>query len=355
VFSEQESDRLPEYKPYDHTIDLKLDAPETLQSKVYLMPVNEQEELDHFLEENLWKGYITASKAPMSSPVFFIKKKDGKLQLIQDYQKLNNIMIKNCYPLPLASEIINQLCNAKYFMKFDVWWGYNNVQIKTGDEWKAAFVTNCRLFEPQVMFFGMTNSLATFQGMMNTIFANLVTAGKVAIYLDDILIFTSNLEEHCCITHKVLKCLQEHDLYLQPEKCEFEKTEVEYLSLIISEGRIHMDPAKVKVVKEWAEPWNLCNVCTFLGFANCYCCFIAGFIKIMHPLNNLTKKDIPWHWTFVERCAFQSLKDIFISKPVLAQWDPAHPTCIETDASNHTTAGMISQLGDDSKWHPVAY
>jgi hypothetical protein len=106
VFSEQESDRLPEHKPYDHTIDLKPDAPETLQSKVYPMPVNEQEELDRFLEENLRKGYITPSKSPMSSPVFFIKKKDGKLWLIQDYWKLNNITIKNRYPLPLASEII---------------------------------------------------------------------------------------------------------------------------------------------------------------------------------------------------------------------------------------------------------
>jgi hypothetical protein len=257
---------------------------------------------------------------------FFIKKKDGKLRLIQDYQKLNDITIKNCYPLPLASEIINRFCNTKYFTKFDVQWGYNNVQIKTCDEWKAAFTTNRGLFEPQVMFFGMTNSPATFQGMMNTIFANLVTVGKVAVYLNDILIFTSNLEEHCHITHKVLKRLQEHDLYLWPEKCEFKKTEVKYLSLIILEGRICMDPAKVKAVKEWAEPQNLHDVCTFLGFANFYCCFIAGFAKIMHPLNDLTKKDVPWHWTFVERCVFQSLKDVFISKPILAQWDPACPT-----------------------------
>jgi hypothetical protein len=129
-------------------------------------------------------------------------------------------------------------------------------------------MTNRGLFEPQVMFFGMTNSPATFQGMMNTIFTNLVTAGKVAVHLDDILIFTSDLEEHHCITCEVLKHLQEHDLYLQPEKCEFEKTEVEYFSLIISEGRIRMDPTKVKAVKEWAEPWNLRNVCAFLGFAN---------------------------------------------------------------------------------------
>lgn len=120
VFSEQESERLPEHKPYDHTIDLKLDAPETIRSKVYPMPVNEQEELDKFLAEHLRKGYITPSKLPMASPVFFVKKKDGKLRLVQDYRKLNDITIKNWYPLPLASDIINRLKQSKYFTKFDV-------------------------------------------------------------------------------------------------------------------------------------------------------------------------------------------------------------------------------------------
>ena len=106
------------------------------------MPVNEQGELDKFLEENLWKGYIIPSKSPLASPVFFIKKKDGKLHMVQDYRKLNDITIKNCYPLPLASDIINRLRQDKYFTKFDVCWGYNNIRIKEGDEWKAAFVTN---------------------------------------------------------------------------------------------------------------------------------------------------------------------------------------------------------------------
>jgi hypothetical protein len=107
VFSEQESEQLPEHKPYNHWIDLKPNAPETLCAKVYPMPVNKQAELDQFLAENLWKGYIVPSKSPMSSPVFFIKKKDGKLWLIQDYRKLNDITVKNCYPLPLALDIIN--------------------------------------------------------------------------------------------------------------------------------------------------------------------------------------------------------------------------------------------------------
>jgi hypothetical protein len=142
------------------------------------MPVNEQEELDRFLDERLRKGYITPSKSPIASPVFFIKKKDGRLRLVQDYRKLNDFTIKNRYPLPLASDIINRLRHAQLFTKFDVRWGYNNIRIKAGDEWKAAFTTNRGLFEPQVMFFGLTNSPATFQALMNTIFSDLVACHR---------------------------------------------------------------------------------------------------------------------------------------------------------------------------------
>lgn len=202
------------------------------------MPVNKQAELDAFLEENLRKGYIVPSKFLMASPVFFVKKKDGKLRMVQDYRKLNDIIVKNRYPLPLASNIINRLRQSKYFTKFDVRWGYNNIRIKEGDEWKAAFTTNRGLFKPQVMFFGLTNSPATFQALMNSIFGDLIAAEKVAVYLDDILIFSSTREEHCQITHEVLQRLQKHDLFLRPETCEFERTEIEYLGLVIRQGEV---------------------------------------------------------------------------------------------------------------------
>ena len=136
----------------------------------------------------------------MASPVFFIKKKDGTLRLVQDYRALNAITIKNRYPLPLISDLVNQLRGAKYFTKLDVRWGYNNVHMKDGDEWKAAFRTNQGLYEPTVMFFGLTNSPATFQWMMNDIFKDLITLGKVTIYLDDILIMSKTKEEHHQIT-----------------------------------------------------------------------------------------------------------------------------------------------------------
>jgi hypothetical protein len=126
--------------------------------------------LDKFLDEILEKGYIWPSQSPQASPFLFVKKKDGRLWPCQDYRYLNDWTIKNAYPLLLILEIMDKLKGAKYFLKFDVWWGYNNIWIQSGDEWKAAFKTNWGLYEPTVMFFGMCNFLATFQAMMDKIF-----------------------------------------------------------------------------------------------------------------------------------------------------------------------------------------
>jgi hypothetical protein len=207
---------------------------------------------------------------------FFIKKKDGSLRPVQDYRKLNEMTIKNRYPLPLISKLVNKLRGAKYFMKLDIRWGYNNVRIKEGDEWKAAFRTNRGLYEPLVMFFGLTNSPATFQTMMNDILRDLINEGKVIVYLDDILIFTEDFEEHRRLVCRVLQVLQDNRLYLKPEKCDFEKTEIEYLGFIISHNSMKMDPVKIKGVMEWPEPSTVKQVQAFLGFTNFYRRFIQG-------------------------------------------------------------------------------
>ena len=245
VCSEEESQRLPEHQPWDHAIDLEPDAVKHWKIKSYPMSPAEQEELDKLLTEHVAKGYLVLSKSPMASPVFFIKKKDGKLRLLQDYQRLNKITIKNRYPLPLAADIINRLTKAQYFTKFDVRWGYHNIRIREGDKWKGAIVTNRGLFEPRVMYFGMTNSLATFQALMNSVFADLIAKGQVAVYMDDILIYSQNIKEHCLVVREVLKRLEHYDLYLKPEKCEFEQQSIEYLGMIICPGEVQMDPGKV--------------------------------------------------------------------------------------------------------------
>jgi len=305
------------------------------------MPINEQNKLDCFLDNNLQKGYIVPSKSPIASPVFFIKKKDRQLHLVQDYRKLSDYTVKNHYLLSLTSDIINQLQQARIFTKFDIQWGYNNIQIKVGDEWKAAFTTNHGLFEPQVMLFRLTNSPATFQALMNSIFADLVAASKVAVYLDDILIYSPSKSKHRKVTHEVLIHLAANNLYLCPEKCEFHQDKVEYLGLIICKGHVMMDPIKVNAITHWLTPRNLHNLHGFLGFANFYHHFIKDFARLAHPPNDLTKKDTAWHWDGPQVDVFYLLKMSFTQQPVLVIWDPNCPTQIEVDTSGYATEGIL--------------
>src|SRR5205807_1107424 len=219
--------------------------------------------------------------------------------------------------------------------------GLNNVRIKEGDEWKAAFQTNCGLFEPLVMFFSLTNSPATFQMMMDDIFEELITEGVVVVYLDDILIFTETIDEHREVTRRVLEILQKHKLYLRADKCEFEKTTVEYLGVIISHNSVAMDPVKIAGVTEWPAPTNKKEVQSFLGFTNFYWRFIEGFSEHAHPLFDLTRNDSRWRWEAAEHSAFENLKRSVTAAPVLISPDSSRLFRIEADSSDFATGAVL--------------
>lgn len=354
IFSKESFDELPARKPWDHAIELKPGS-EPQSCKLYPLSPNEQAELDKFLKEHMESGRIRPSKSPMASPFFFIKKKDGSLRPVQDYRKLNSMTIKNSYPLPLIADIINKLSGAKYFTKLDVRWGYNNVRIREGDEWKAAFRTNRGLFEPLVMFFGLTNSPATFQTMMNDIFKELIDEGVVIVYMDDILVLTATLEKHREVVEKVLEILRTQKLYLKPEKCEFEKSQIEYLGLIISPGQVAMDPVKVEGVMAWPQPKDLREVQSFVGFVNFYRRFIQGFSEIARPLYELSQKNVTWKWGPAQTMAFEEIKKRITTAPCLVFPDQHQPYKIEADSSDYATGAVLSQLSEDDKWHPVAF
>jgi hypothetical protein len=267
VFSETAFDSLPERRKWDHAIELEHE-PSPGFRKVYLMTLTDRD--GRFPRRSVGHWTHLAVQVPPQSSCLLIKKKDGKLRFVQDYRALNAITRKNRYLLPLIDDLIHRLKDTCYFTKLDVHWGYNNVCIREGDEWKAAFRTNRGLFEPLVMYFGLTNSLATFQTMMNEIFQNLITEGVVSVYLNDILIFTNSLEDHRRITCLVLDHMREHKLYLRVEKCKFEKTKIEYLGVIISHNKVEMDPVKIAGVADWPTPSNKQEVQSFIGFVNFY-------------------------------------------------------------------------------------
>ena len=175
----------------------------------------------------------------------------------------------------LIQELVDKVQNTKLFMKVDVRKGYNNIWVKEGDEYKAAFKTNMGLFEPVVMPFGLRNAPAVFQRMMNMQFSNLVATRKVVIYMDNILIATpDNVQEHRKIVNQVLERLQKLDLYLQPSKCYFKVKRIEFLGVILENSTVTMDTVKIAGVKEWKEPKNVRDVRKFLGFCNFYRRFI---------------------------------------------------------------------------------
>ncbi len=344
TFNEKESHRFPPERPWDHAIELLPDAPKSFDCKIYPMARGEEDSLWEFIKEQLEKGYIRPSKSPYASPFFFIKKKDGKLRLVQDYRKLNSLTVKNQYPLPLIPELIDRLRNATLFTKLDIRWGYNNVCIKEGDQEKGAFKTNLGLYEPCVMFFGLTNSPSTFQTMMDTIFRDLTATGEVVIYMDDILIVTShNTPHHRQLVHQVLEKLEEHDLFLKPEKCTFEVPEIEYLGLVIGGGRVRMDRVKVQGVDGWKRPKNLTELRGWMGFINFYRRFIKGFSKIARVLNELTKKGVQWEWTDEREEAFQKLKELICAEPVLLMPRLEEPFELEVDASNYAIGATLNQ------------
>ncbi len=260
VFSEEESKRYPPKRAWDHVIEFKKDAPEAIDCKVYPMNQIEDEAVQKFINDELEKGYIRESKSPYASSFFFVCKKDGKLCPVQDYQKINAITIRNQYPLPLISDLIRDLSNAHIYTKLDVRWGYNNVRIREGDEHKAAFKTRYGLFEPTVMYFGLTNSPATFQTMMNFIYRDVILKHEplgttIRIYMDDISIATcTNLADHHRTVHNVLQVALLHNLYFKPEKCLFDSPSMDYLGVILEKGVTRMDPAKIAGVDTWPVP-----------------------------------------------------------------------------------------------------
>jgi hypothetical protein len=206
------------------------------------------------------------------------------------------------------------------------------------------------------MYFGLTNSPATFQTMMNEIFQDLVLQGTVCVYLDDILIFTNTIEEHHRISRIVMERLRKHKLYLRPEKCEFEKEKMEYLGVVVSHNRVEMDLIKVAGVRDWPVPKSKKEVQSFLGFANFYQRFIANFSHHARALFDLTKKDVKFEWGPREEKAFEDIKDAVTSAPVLVLPNHEQPYRIEADGSGFATGAVLSQLSaEDNKWHPVAF
>ena len=211
-----------------------------------------------------------------------------------------------------------------------------------------AFTTHVRLFKLVVMFFGITNSPATFQAMMNEILRDMINKGKVAAFVDDVLVGTETEEGHDEVVEEVLRRLEENDLYIKPEECVWKVKKMLFLGVVMGEGRVEMEKDKVEGVLRWPTLQCVKDVRKFLGLANYYRCFVKDFAKVALPMNKLTRKDEKWRWRKEQQVAFEQLKGIFTTRPILTTLDLDKEFRVEVDASNFPTGGVLSvKCGDN--------
>ncbi|KAM4057637.1 reverse transcriptase (RNA-dependent DNA polymerase) [Hirsutella rhossiliensis] len=277
------------------------------------------------LTELLDKGFIRASSSPASAPVLFVRKPGGGLRFCVDYRGLNAITKKDRYPLPLIEETLRSLSKPKWLTKLDVIAAFHKIRVEEGDEWKTAFRTRYGLYE---WLRYINHTLRDFLDEF------------CSAYIDDILIYSSgSLADHRNKVRQVLARLRDAGLQIDIDKCDFEAKSVKYLGFIVEAGKgIRVDPEKVQAIQQWQRPRSVKGVRSFLGFANYYRQFIPRFSNIAAPLTALTKKDAVFAWSKECDKAFEELKALLTSAPVLAQWDPDRETIVETDSSGYKNA-----------------
>jgi hypothetical protein len=347
-----------------HEIPLVDDAP--VRQPYRRIPPSQYETVKTHIQQLLDTQVIRESSSPYSSPIVLVTKKDGSLRLCVDYRQLNSKTRRDAYPLPRIEESLDALSGARWFSTLDLASGYNQVPMADKDKSKTAFCTPFDLFEFNRMPFGLCNAPGTFQRLMERMFGD-CRHQSVLLYLDDVIVFSTTVEQHLERLGEVFARLQNQNLKVKLPKCQFFQHQVSYLGHVVSAEGVATDPAKIEVVKEWQRPGHLAELRSFLGFASYYRRFVEGFSKLSAPLHHLVGRlngprrkgktpPVPLTTAWDDACenAFQSLKERLTSAPVLAYADFKKPFIVEVDAS-HGGLGAILSQECDGKVRPIAF
>ncbi|WVZ97431.1 hypothetical protein U9M48_042971 [Paspalum notatum var. saurae] len=339
-------DELPGMPP-DREIEFLIELlPGTapIAKRQYRVAPKEQELIKENIDELLGKGFIRPSSSPWAFPVLFVDKKDGTRRMCVDYRALNDVTIKNKYPLPRIDDLFDQLQGACVFSKIDLRSGYHQLKIRPSDIPKTAFITRFGLYEYTVMSFGLTNAPAYFMNLMNKVFMEYLDK-FVVVFIDDILIYSKTEEEHEEHLRLVLQKLRDHKLYAKLSKCEFWLDQVPFLGHIVSKGGIMVDPSKISSVMDWKVPEVVREVRGFLGLAGYYRRFIESFSRIAKPMTSLLEKGVPFNWTKERQAAFDELKKRLTTAPVLTLPDLTKSFTVYCDASKEGLGCVLMQEG----------
>lgn len=336
-------DRVGRTKLIEHDILLKNPTPIAL--KPYPYPLAKQAIIDEMIRDMEKQGLVEPSTSPWSAPIVLAKKKDGSPRLCIDYRRLNDVTESDAYPMPDLNKLIRQMRGAKVFSVLDLKSGYWQVPLNQNARKYSAFRTRRGLFQFRVLPFGLKNSPMTFVRLMNEVLRGYLDE-FVQVYLDDIVIFSGNQDEHRYHLDKVLERLKRYGLTCHTKKCKIGSTEISFLGHLVDSEGIQKQPEKLECIKNFPVPKKVRDLRRFLGVCNWYSQFVDNYADTIAPLTDRLKKGVKWDWTEVEQRAFDDIKNALYDSPKLSPPNYSEPFCLQTDASELGAGAVLFQRGD---------
>ena len=359
IFFKTLSNSLNTHDQIEHAIDLQSNKKSRFES-IYNMSHDELTAIRDYFENALTKKWIRFFNAFVETFVLFVKKSNDSLRLCVNYRKLNEIIIKNNYSLSLLSETLKRFANVRHFIKINIRNAYHKIRIRKKNEWKTAFRTRYEQYEYQIMFFDFVNAFVTFQSYVNETLKSYIDVFCV-MYLNDVLIYFENEQQHWEHVRLMLKTLLRYRLYVKLKKCEFNKEKIIFLDFVVERNDIQMKRSRINVIVDWFEFESAKNIIIFLDFAEFYKRFVKEFSQIVTSLTNLTRdtKKEESRSSFIMtqkiKVAFDELKTKFTTASIFTHYDWKAKLRIKTDAFNRETDDVLNQRDKNNQWHLIAF